>query len=211
MTTDLVHGIFGNAGIPPEIADAFGYTNRIAQAHKNYRSGAQSVVHEEDVVNAVNNFANSIGTPVWTHTTQAEVRKLRMHLLAEMPQLFANQAPPDANGHRQILSPNMSPIEASFIAITMLHVKVFSKDFQFTASELAQNQQSDPATVDAIHRQRTRMMLDTIQGRSNTVSLRDLLVAADNLLTDLKIPEISTSAIEAMPPTVGAVPTKGGL
>ena len=151
----LARGAFSNAGIPPEIADAFGLTDRIVQAQKNYRAGAQPAVHETDIVTAVNNFAGSIGTPAWTHTTQAEVRKLRMHMLVVLPQLFANQAPPDAKGRYRILNPDLSPLEASFLTVTMLHAKVFSEEFQFTAAEQAQNQKLDPAAVKAVHFQRT--------------------------------------------------------
>jgi len=211
-TKELAREPFRNAGIPTEVADAFGFTDRIAQAETAYRQGQHSAVHEQDIVNAVNNLASTLGTPAWTHTTQAEVRRLRVRLFATVPKLFANHEPPDAKGHYSLLSPNMSPIEGSYIATTMLYMKVFYGDFQFTDAERAQNHKLDPAVVAANQKQREGQMLDIIQGRSNTVSVIDLLAAGDHLLTDLGIPAQQTSSMQNINPAVAAAKApKGGL
>lgn len=162
------------------------------QAQENYRAGAQSAIHEADIVKAVNNFATTIGAPAWAHTTPAEVRKLRVRLGIVMPQLFLYEGPPDAKGRYPLLSPKMSPLEASFVALTMLNMKAFNPDFQFTAAEQAQNQKLDPAVVEANLHQRQRTMFDIIQGKS--ISLRDVLAAGENLFTDLGIPPSANSA-----------------
>ena len=106
----VAHGAFENLGIPTDIADAFGLTARIVHAQQSYRAGTQPAAHEEDLVKAWNNFANSLGAPAWAHTTKPEIRKLRMRMLVVLPQLFACQEPPDAKGHYRVLSPNMSPL-----------------------------------------------------------------------------------------------------
>jgi hypothetical protein len=211
-TNQLAREPFRNAAIPTEVADAFGFTDRIAQAEIAYRQGSHPAVHEEDVVKAVNNLATTLGTPAWTHTTQAEVRRLRVRLFATLPKLFANHEPPDSKGHYRLLSPNMSPSEASYIATTMLYMKVFYSDFQFTEAEQAQNRNLDPAVVAATQRQREGQMLDVVQGRSSTVSIIDLLAASDQLFTDLGIPAKETSSAQKIPPPApGVAAAKGGI
>jgi hypothetical protein len=211
-TRELAREPFRNAGIPPEIADAFGFTDRIAQAEIAYRQGQRSAVHEEDIVKAVNNLASTLGTPTWTHTTQPEVRRLRVRLFATLPKLFENHEPPDAKGHYSLLSSKMSPIEASYIATTMLYMKVFYGDFQFTEAERAQNSTLDRAVVTATQNQREGQMLDIIQGRSNTVSVTDLLAAGDHLFADLGMPAQQTSQMQKTnAPVTAAKAPKGGF
>lgn len=208
----LAREVFKNAGIPSDAADAFGFTDRIAQAEIAYRQGRHPAVHEQDIVNAVNNLASTLGTPAWTHTTQPEVRRLRVRLFATLPKLFANNEPPDAKGHYSLLSPKMSPIEASYVATTMLYMKVFYGDFQFTDAERAQNRTLNPAIVAAAQKEREGQMLDIVQGRSNTVSVIDLLAAGDHLYADLGIPALQTSQLQKTNAAVTAAKAaKGGL
>jgi len=106
----------------------------------------------------------------------------------------------------------MSPIEASYVATTMLFMKVFYGDFQFTDAERAQNRKLDPAVVAAAQKQRQGQMLDIIQGRSNTVSVVDLLAAGDHLYADLGIPAQQTSSLRKSNTAVAAAKAaKGGL
>lgn len=211
-TRALTHHLFQNASIPVEIADAFGFTDRIAGAEAAYRKGGHASVSEEQVVTAVNNFSNTLSAPTWTHTTQSEVRKLRVRLCVVLPQLFVNHGPPDAKGHYQLLSPEMSPLEASYIATTMLYMKVFDSDFQFTDSERAQSQYKDPVALLAAHGQRESLMLDIVQGRSKAVSVADLMAASDHLFNDLGVPQDANSARKTLPLLFkGLVTTKGAL
>jgi len=211
-TRELSREPFRNAGIPTEVADAFGFTDRIAQAEIAYRQGQHSAVHEQDVVNAINNLASTLGAPAWTHTNQAEVRRLRVRLFATLPKLFANHEPPDAKGLHSLLSSKMSPIEASYIATTMLCMKVFYSDFQFTDAERAKNRTLDPAAVAATQKQREGQMLDIVQGRSNTMSVTDLLAAGDHLFADLGMPAQQTSQMQKTnAPVTAAKAPKGGF
>lgn len=211
-TNQLAREPFNNAGIPIEIADAFGFTRRVAQAEIAYRKGIQAPVREADIVNAVNHFATTLGAPPWTQRTPAEIRKLRVRLFVVLPQLFANHEPPDAKGHYSLLSSNMSPLEASYIATTMLYMKVFNSDFQFTEAERTQNQHQDPAVTLATQRQREGQLLDIIQGRSNAVSVIDLMAASDQLFNDLGVRQETNSAKKAAPSqNTGMATVKGGL
>jgi hypothetical protein len=207
----LVHGAFSNAGIPVKLADAVGFTERISQAQQSYVAGTLAPIHEAAIVRAVNNFASSLGTPAWTHTTPDEIRLLRVRLVAVLPQLFAYEGPPDAARRYPLLSPKMSPVEASFIAVTMLNMKAFNHDFQFTAAERIQNEKLDPVAVRATLQQRQQLMFDIVQGRSDSISFRDLLAAGDHLFSDLGIPETAEAGRNASPTWSQTVGAKGGL
>ncbi len=194
-TTELTRQMFRNTGIPVDVADAFSFTDRVVQAESAYRNGVHAGVQEADIVKAVNNLAKSINAPVWVRTNQAEIRKLRMRLLVTYPQLFASQEPPDAEGHYKALSEKMSPVEAVYLATSLLFQKRFNADFQFTEEEQAQNAKLDPATVKTMHFQRKRELIDLLRGQSTTSSMRDLLAASDHLFTDLGIEQAGNAGI----------------
>ena len=69
-TTELTRQMFRSNGIPSDIADSFGFTDRIVKAEAAYRDGSQASVHEADIVKAVNNLANTFAAPAWLHTNQ---------------------------------------------------------------------------------------------------------------------------------------------
>jgi hypothetical protein len=200
-TRELTHQMFRNYSIPPEIADPFGLTDRIVQAETAYRDGAHAPIHEADIVNAVNNLANTFGAPAWVRTNQIEVRSLRMRLLVANPRLIASQEPPDANGQYKALSENMRPVEAAYIAISMLYQKRYNALFQFTDEEKAQNAKLDAETVKAKHLERVQVFESLLRGPSRSASMRDLLTAAGHFFDDLGIEqaaEPSTSSRTAM-------------
>lgn len=177
--------IFQRVGIPVEVADAFHYTARLAQAETDYRTSSHAAVHEEDLVRAINNLAHTLGAPEWAYTTQSEVRKLRMGFMVRYPQLLANQAPPDEKGHFQALSENISPTEAAFLATSLIYQKLYAPEYQMTSQEKAAG---GKATISAsTFRQRTQTLYDILHGKTQNLSLFDLVHAADGLFSDLGI------------------------
>jgi hypothetical protein len=177
--------IFQRVGIPVEVADAFHYTARLAQAESDYRNGMHTAVHEEDLVRANNTLARTLGAPEWAQTTQAEVRKLRMEFLARYPQLLANQAPPDANGRFQALSKDISPTEAAFLATSLIYQKLYTPEYQLTAKEQAEG--GTAVISAATFQQRTQQLYDILHGKSRNLSIFDLVHATDGLFEDLGI------------------------
>jgi len=121
--TELTHQLFTSASVPTDLADAFGFTDRIVKAENKYRHGSHAAVREADVIKAINNFADSIGAPAWAHTNQTEVRRLRMHMLTLYPQLMSSQGPPDATHHYKAINDDMRPIEGAYVATTMVYQK----------------------------------------------------------------------------------------
>jgi len=186
-TADLAHQLFKNVAIPTDLADAFGFTDRIVHAETEYRNGGHPAVHESDVVKAINNMVTTIGAPGWAHTNLVEVRKLRMHMLVVYPQLIANQEPPDNNGHHKAVSDNLRPIEAAYLATTMLYQKAYNSDYQFTDAEKAQNATLNPAAMKAKQQERVNTLQAMLHGKTQSVSVRDLLTASDRFFSDLGV------------------------
>ena len=206
---ELADQMFTNAGIPSAVPDAFGLTEAIIRSETAYRSGGQPPLHEQNVVDAVNAFAAALGTPVWTHTSQSEVRTLRMHLMVELPQLFVNRTK-SANGQYSPASPDLSPLEASWIATSLLRQKVFNSNYQFTDAERASELFLDPPKRYAAHLQRSQQLLDLVNGRTSEVSIRDLLSASSYFFGDLGITSGSGLDVQKVLMVVSAPPNPKG-
>jgi len=195
-TTELVHQLYKNVSVPTDVADAFGYTDRVVQAETAFRSSQHSAIHESDIVKSVNNFADSIGAPAWVHTNRIEVRKLRMHMLTLYPQLMASHAAPDAKHHYKPLDDDMRPVEGTYVAMTLLYQKMSNPDYQFTDAEKKANSSLSADAKEAKHQQRVKMLRDMFNGNSQSISVRDVLPLTDHLFNDLGIQ--STSSAEAL-------------
>jgi hypothetical protein len=182
---DFSYTVFERVGIPAEVADSFHFSQRVAQAESDYRKGVHPAVHEEDLVRANNNLAKTLGAPEWAYTTQLEVRKLRMQFMARYPQLLASQAPPDANGRFEALSKDISPAEATFLATTLIYQKLYSPEYQLTAAEQAAGGKA--ALSPTVFQRRTRQLSDILHANTQSLSIFDLIHAADGLFCDLGI------------------------
>lgn len=153
-------------------------------------------IHEQDIVTAFNDFVGRLGLPSWADTTQPQVRRLRVRLALAIPKLFVSHDPPDANGRRQLLSPNLSPLQAGYIAATMFYMKVFDSNYQFTPAGRAKFQAKGKTAFYAEHARRRDMLLNIVQGKSDTVSIADLLPATNQLLDNLGFPRHSLSSAQ---------------
>ena len=94
----------------------------------------------------------------------------------------------------------------------MIHMKAFNEEFQFSDVERSENQKRDPASVADVRSQRTKMLLDIAEGRSDSVSVRDVLAAGDHLFSDLGMQDNLNSGMTAPPsPKPSTVAAKGGF
>ena len=118
-TNGLARQMFLDAGIPDVLVSSFGFTDRVANAEAEYRKGAHGAVTDIAIVKAVNNMVATIGAPQWARTSVGEVRKLRMHMLVNNPQLFASQDGADGTGHYKALAETMTPLEGSYVATAL--------------------------------------------------------------------------------------------
>lgn len=199
---NVVSTVFDGAGIPKAVYSSFGFSDRIVQAELKYRQGNHPAVHQTDIVNAVNNLANSLGAPAWAHTNTQEVTKMRMWMLVLYPQTIASTTPVQPNGKFELLSDNMSPLEATFIATTLIEQKLWNSMYQFTDSERSSMAHTSDAAIQKLSGQRGAQLKAAIQGGTQGHSLRDLLHTADGFFTDLRIDPVASplvSSVKASP------------
>ncbi len=122
------------------MAESLGYTARLTNAELLYRRGAQAPVSEAAVVRAVNNLENTVAAPTWGHTDAQEVRKLRMHLLVAYPELMVSREPADSKGHYKALSDQLGPMEAAYVAVSLVYQKMWNAEYQFSELNVARTQ-----------------------------------------------------------------------
>ena len=180
---ELAQTVFLRVGVPSYIAYSSGYVQRLAQAETDYRNGTLTPIHINDIVRADNDFSRLIGAPAWATTDGLEVTRLRMGMLARYPQLFANPSPTKANGHFAILNPNLSPVEAVFLATSLFYQKEFNAEYQLTSAERA-GSAIYPATF---YQQRAQILYGLLHGQSASISVSSLGRAAEIFLDDLNI------------------------
>ncbi len=207
-TVELVHQLYKTVGVPEELGDTLGFTNRITQAEVDYRHRAHQAVHESDVVNAVNNLGTTLGAPQWAHTNLTEVRKLRMHMVAIYPQLIAGHEPPDSKGHYKAVSDSMGPMEASYLATTLVYQKAHNSDYQFTDAEKAQNAGLDAATVKTKHLERKQAIQNLFSGQNQSIGVLSAFTAVDHFYSDLGVPSLTNN--NASVTSNGGNATEGG-
>jgi hypothetical protein len=206
-TLEITHELFKRTAIPTEFADAFGFTDRIVNAEiASHREGHPRVT-EVDVANAVNHLADAAGAPSWIKTNQNEVRKLRMHMLVLYPSLLASRARPDADGHRKAVSDDLGPVEAAYIATTMIYQKLNNPEYQFTPDEKKEQQSLDPDARQAKQNERLAQARDFARGLPTNHSARDLLAAGDRFFNDLGIAPV----VKQDSSSPATAQSKGGL
>ena len=203
----LSQTVFERVGIPPVIAGEFHLTARLAQAETDYRDGILKPLQEIDIVNTCSNLIKALGVKVWAETNPVELRQLRMELMAGYPQLLGSHAPAGPDGRYEALSANISPVEAVFLATSLLQQKLFRPDFQLTAQERSAGGVST-VPVATFHA-RTLELWNTLHLQTDRVGVFELTHAADGLFQDLRIAGSLRPEFEAMPPVVTSS-TNGG-
>jgi hypothetical protein len=73
--------------------------------------------------------------PEYAATDLHQIRFLRFGLAMTTPHLVGTQAPKDRN---TALSTSMSPTEAAYVALSMLHQKLYNAKYQVTSKEWSQ-------------------------------------------------------------------------
>lgn len=112
--------------------------NRIVNAEQKFQDGNGQGITELAVARALNGLVVKFKAPVYASTSPSEVRELRGRLLAFLPDLIGRGRA--ADGHERAKAPHspialMSPVEAAYVAMTMIHQKMNNPEFQMTQSE----------------------------------------------------------------------------
>lgn len=137
---DVLFKEFGSE-IPPGISERI--KERLIRAELKYRESHQGV-REGNVVEVINNLASRFGAPDYAKTTLLQVRFMRASLRRYVPNLVAVETQESRMGLRQPvgtgMNPEVSPLEAAFLALLMVQQKMLNDDWQQTPEEWAANQ-----------------------------------------------------------------------
>jgi hypothetical protein len=108
---------------------------RLVRAEINYRMGqSKGSASEFRVVHMVNLLADRLGAPSYVRTNVFEVRRLRMNLLPYTSDLQTNLRVKDEKELKKV-DGSMSPLEAFFIATSLVQQKMYNAEFQLTNDE----------------------------------------------------------------------------
>lgn len=107
--------------------------DRVLRAETNYRRGNKGV-QENRVVQMINELADKFKAPNYTKTSPAQVRQTRVSLMLYLPN-FVAQAQPVGVGNRKTVNSEMSPLEATYLAMFMFYQKMNSEEYQVTPQE----------------------------------------------------------------------------
>lgn len=135
---DLVGEIIHVAAIENELRGftASSIKERVGRAESRYRLGQSAGIPESKVVRTINGLAKKFDLPQYARTNSYEVRKLRLELLPNLPQL-TNQTSqgiqPLTVGSK--FDSEMSPAEAFMILSMMAQQKLLNPEYQLTNGE----------------------------------------------------------------------------
>jgi len=170
------HGINQFTVLPPVAS----MKDRLVNAELHYQNGEGGAINEGQIAGAVNQLADTLGAPSYAHTTEQEVKKVRLRMLTLYPS-FVGRGPSsrrdDSHPH---FDENMGPLEAFHVTATMLHQKVFNPEFQISEQEAKDSSLQTSSTDGAIlakgnsHGERTNEMLTVVQQHVAVIKPSDL-------------------------------------
>jgi hypothetical protein len=144
----------------------------VLKAEISYRQGRKPALREQNVVNLVNHLVEAIDGPLYATTSATQVRQLRIALMVHVPHLVGSTALSDG----KTTSDKMSPLEAAFVAFTLIHQKLHNAAFQVTPDEW------DRARKDAVQQSKT----SSEGGNAQTPTARVQMYTASSKGQDLR-------------------------
>lgn len=112
--------------------------SRIVNSEIRYQTHQRGGVAEVEVVEAVNGLQMKFITPEFSKTDLYEVRKLRQALQLFAPQFVGHGRQSEqsfVNDVNPTIVPEMSPSEAVFVLLAMIHQKKSNPNYQISISE----------------------------------------------------------------------------
>lgn len=112
---------------------------RLVHAELDHRKGAARTMTEGQVVGAVNALATRFGAPPYAKTSQRQIRYIRVGLMVQMPHFIAVGRMSSGRDVEK-MSPEMAPLEAAFVMMTLVHQKIYNEHYQFEPDEWDRSQ-----------------------------------------------------------------------
>lgn len=188
------------ADLVNELFDTFSTTvatdvkTRIVDSELLYQNNQRGGVAEENVVMVINGLQLKFSTPEFSKTDVYEVRKLRQALQLLAPQFVGHGRQSEqslVNNVNSTIVEEMSPAEAVFVTLAMVHQKRSNPNYQLTQTErtalwndlhttkIGQSVAEDP--------QKTEDINEAIVDEAATMSSIDLLAIPHRALDILGI------------------------
>jgi len=131
---ELVHGVFEPFSWSHGQQIQGRIEERISRAEVAYRNRVHAPVPEENVVKTFNNLAEKLGTPEFTKTDLRQVRYLRLSLMTAAPHLVGAASAGQSDGSMPRI---MSPAEAAYVTLSLVHQKLYNPKYQVTSRQWA--------------------------------------------------------------------------
>lgn len=193
---EYVREIISVAGFEGELG---GFTStaikdRVGRAESRYRQGQATGIPEAKIVRTVNGLVRKFNLPDYTKTSNYEVRRLRLGLLPNFPQLInqRNQgAQPVSNGSQ--IDSQMSPAEAVFVLAMMLQQKLANPEYQVTHAErmnrwaATHNHRAGQSNPPNTAQNRSRQIKEALNRAAASASMSDALQLSNLTLNTLGI------------------------
>lgn len=176
----LVDAVFADHGIDPAVSVvAPSIKDRLVRSEVDFQNGKSKGITEDKVAATVNQLADRMGAPGYSHTDVKEVKQLRVRMLTLYPGLIGRGSAATRDDSKPHFDSTMSPVEAFQVTATLIHQKVFNPDFQLADKEkqdksLQDNSGDSPRGKGNSHGERTREMLKVVQQGASAMSVTEL-------------------------------------
>jgi hypothetical protein len=144
---DAVFAQFASADMNDALSVA---KDRLVTSEVNYRRDGEGGISENKLVKALNKASEQLGAPDFARVSVAQLRYLRVSLLAVYPSLIG-QSHQNQVGRSAVKS-EMSPLEAAGLSMLLFTQKVSNQDFQVTPKEWAQKRHEEQIARWEAHR-----------------------------------------------------------
>lgn len=198
LTGDIM-SLYGWDDVPAPTRDSV--TNRIVSAEQSFQEGNLKGISEFTLARALNGLVVKFKAPEYAKTSASEVKEVRGRLLAFLPDLIGRGRGENGKVQTRKLGSSieeMSPVEAAYVAMTMLHQKMYNPDFQVTQEErrarwivrhakTPRTLGSAKAEIDSGPTARQLEMESVMRSAATAIPLADLLTLPDKVLDALGI------------------------
>ena len=107
--------------------------DRITRSEVAYRAHTLSSISDSTIEYAFNRLAARLNAPDFAYTNVAQIRKLRLSMIAGTPQLTGAASGVGTGG--SILRTGMAPSEAAWVTLSLIQQKAYNADFQVRPSD----------------------------------------------------------------------------
>ncbi len=136
---DLADEVFASSYFSEAPAEILGRIKERVVAHEvKYRANKKGL-KENDIVRMVNELAEKTGAPEYAKTSSFQVHSLRARLMIGYPNFISPaNAKKEIGLHKRVgtqMNPEMSPLEAVFVAGVLLEQKMINEEFQHSPQD----------------------------------------------------------------------------